>query len=84
MVGSKCRDFKNREVSNVNAPTVERCVLTGTGAWHMPDVIIGCQRAVSLETGLKGEDCEDPDFLSGSLFPQSIFTFFGPECLLHS
>ena len=22
MVGSKCRDFKNREVSNVNAPIV--------------------------------------------------------------
>ena len=22
-VGSKCRDFKNREVSNVNAPTLE-------------------------------------------------------------
>ena len=24
MVGSKCRDFKNREVSNVNAPTFEK------------------------------------------------------------
>ena len=24
MVGSKCRDFKNREVSNVNAPTVKQ------------------------------------------------------------
>ena len=23
MVGSKCRDFKNREVSNVNAPNVQ-------------------------------------------------------------
>ena len=30
MVGSKCRDFKNREVSNVNAPTVENsCDLLG-------------------------------------------------------
>ena len=24
MVGSKCRDFKNREVSNVNAPNVSQ------------------------------------------------------------
>ena len=26
MVGSKCRDFKNREVNNVNAPT--ECIRT--------------------------------------------------------
>ena len=29
MVGSKCRDFKNCEVSNVNAPTVKPSIFNG-------------------------------------------------------
>ena len=42
MVGSKCRDFKNREVSNVNAPTHEKCICSKetNSSLLIPDFIL--------------------------------------------
>ena len=58
MVGSKCRDFKNREVSNVNATNIPVCLAMGgqQGNWRSQHFVCYCNTssgdAVTLRVGV--------------------------------
>ena len=49
MVGSKCRDFKNREVSNVNTPSRARITMTTGKSAHETYWLLWCNTCQLVE-----------------------------------